>query len=550
MTFFSTLLFSMFSTMALIPILRRYAERIKCVDDPGERKVHDGAMPKVGGLAMAVGVMVPMLMWASGDRVASAILSGSAVIVLFGFMDDVLELGYRSKFCAQLAAALVAVLIGGVKVYSLGSLLPDGYQLPDWMAWPLTVIVIVGVTNAINLSDGLDGLAGGIMLLCFICIGFIAYRGGNQVIALLAVAVGGAIFGFLRYNTYPATVFMGDAGSQLLGFLAVTMALTISQGSTPVSPSFPVLLLGLPILDTLMVMAERVLKGVSPFLADKNHLHHKLLRLNFCHSEAVFILYVLQAMLVTAAYILRFYSDWLVLLVFLGFALGVLSLVITADRNRWRINRPVFFLERLVKQRLKIHIKDRYMVVKVSQTIIETGFPLLLIMACVLPSNIPLPLSLVGSGIILTIMLARLFNPSQESNMLRLTIYLFLPVVVYYGDQRPPAWMPPEMKYWVALCFGALVFFSVVTLKATRRRQGFRATPMDFILLFVAMVVPNLPDVVTHEFNFRFMAAKIIVFFFVFEVLMGELRGQQKRLNLATVFGLLVVVGRGIVGGL
>jgi UDP-GlcNAc:undecaprenyl-phosphate GlcNAc-1-phosphate transferase len=547
MTFFSTLLFSMFSTMLLIPILRRYAEQIKCVDDPCERKVHDGAMPKVGGLAMAVGVMVPMLLWAFRDPVAAAILTGSAVIVLFGFLDDARDLGYRSKFCAQVAAALVAVLAGEVKICSLGTLLPEGYILPDWLALPLTVVVIVGVTNAINLSDGLDGLAGGIMLLCFICIGYVAYRGGNQAIALLAVAVGGAIFGFLRYNTYPATVFMGDAGSQLLGFLAVTMALTISQGSTPVSRLFPILLLGLPILDTFMVMAERVLKGVSPFLADKNHLHHKLLRLNLYHGEAVFILYVLQAMLVAAAYKLRFYSDWLVLLVYLCFALGVLSIITAADRNGWRINRPGF-IDRLVKQRLKIHIKDRFLIVKVSQAIMETGFPLLLITACVLPRNIPLPLSIVGAGIILAITLARWFKPSQESNALRLTIYLFLPVVVYYGELRPAAWLPPEMKYGFGMCFGVLVFFAIVTLKTTRRRQGFRATPMDFILLFVAMVVPNLPDLVAHGFNLGFMAAKIIVFFFVFEVLMGELRGRRNRLNWITVLGLVVVVGRGIAG--
>jgi UDP-GlcNAc:undecaprenyl-phosphate GlcNAc-1-phosphate transferase len=549
MTFFSTLLFSMFGTMALIPILRRYAGKIKCVDDPSERKVHNGAMPKVGGLAMAVGVMVPMLLWVSGDQVASAILCGSAVIVLFGFMDDALELGYRSKFCAQLAAALVAMIIGGVKIYSLGNLLPEGYMLPDWLAMPLTLVVIVGVTNAINLSDGLDGLAGGMMLLCFICIGFIAYRGGNHIIALLAVAVGGAIFGFLRYNTYPATVFMGDAGSQLLGFLAVTMALTISQGSTAVSPLFPILLLGLPILDTFMVMAERVSNGVSPFQADKNHLHHKLLRLNFYHGEAVFILYVLQAVLVTAAYLLRFYSEWTVLSVYIFFALSVLSFIMTADRKSWRINRPGFF-DRLVKQKLKIHIKDRFLVVKVSQAIMEAGFPLLLITACVLPSNIPFPMSIAASGIILAFTLARFFKPSQESNTLRLTIYLFLPVIVYYGELRPATWMPAEMKYGFGLCFCVLVFFAIVTLKATRRRQGFKATPMDFILLFVAMVVPNLPDLVAHEFNFGFMAAKIIVFFYVFEVLMGELRGQQKRLNLATILGLVVVVGRGIVDGL
>jgi UDP-GlcNAc:undecaprenyl-phosphate/decaprenyl-phosphate GlcNAc-1-phosphate transferase len=546
MTFFSTLLFSMFSTMALIPILRRYAARISCVDEACERKVHNGAMPRVGGLAMAVGVMVPMLLWASKNQVASAILLGSGVIVLFGFLDDIRELGYRAKFCAQLAAALVAVQIGGIKICCLGALLPNGYILPDWLAIPLTLVVIVGVTNAINLSDGLDGLAGGIMLLCFICIGFMAYRGENQVLALLAVAVGGAIFGFLRYNTHPAVVFMGDAGSQLLGFLSVTMALTISQGDTPVSPLFPILLLGLPILDTFMVMAERISKGHSPFLADKNHMHHKLLRLNFFHSEAVFILYVLQAMLVTAAYVLRFYPDWLLLLVYLGFSSMVLSLIITADRNGWRINRPGF-IDRMVKQKLKIHIKDRFLVVKISQAIMETGFLLLLMTTCLLPGNIPLYVSVIGIWIIVAIVLACFVKLFQGSNALRLAIYLFLPLVIYYGDLLPAAWVPAEMKNWYGLCFGALVFFAVVTLKATRRRQGFRATPVDFILLFVAVVVPNLPDLAFHGFHLGSMAAEIIVIFFVFEVLVGELRGQQNRLNLATVIGVLIVVVKGLI---
>lgn len=515
------------------------------MDEPSERKVHNGSMPKVGGLAMAVGISVPMLLWASRDPVASAILSGGAIIVLFGFLDDVRELGYRFKFCAQLGAALVVVLVGGVKICSLGSLLPDGYLLPNGLAIPLTVFVIVGVTNAINLSDGLDGLAGGIMLLCFICIGFMGYQGDNRVIALLAVAVSGAIFGFLRYNTYPATVFMGDAGSQLLGFLAVTMALKISQGSTPVSPLFPILLLGLPILDTLMVMAERVLNGVSPFLADKNHIHHKLLRLNFFHNEAVFVLYVLQAVLLIAAYKLRFHSDWLLILAYLCFAFGVLSFFIAAERKDWRINRPGF-LDRLVKRKLKIHFKDRFLAVKVAQAVLETGFPLLLITTCVLPGTIPLPVALLSFGAIGAICLVFLFKPSQESNMLRLVIYWLLPLVIYYGDLQPAVWVPKDLKYWFGLCLGVLVFFTIVTLKMTRRREGFKATPIDFILLFVAFVVPNMPDLAVQGLNVGFMAAKIIVFFFVSEVLVGELRGQQHRLNLAAIIGLGVVVIKGL----
>jgi UDP-GlcNAc:undecaprenyl-phosphate GlcNAc-1-phosphate transferase len=545
MTLFSTLLFSMFSTMALIQILRRHAERISCVDEACERKVHRGTIPKVGGLAMAVGVMVPMLLWASKDQVASAILIGSTVIVFFGYLDDARDLGYRSKFCAQLAAALVVVLMGGVKICCLGTLMPEGYVLSDWLAIPLTLFVIVGVTNAINLADGLDGLAGGIMLLSFICIGFMAYKMENQVISLLAVAVGGAIFGFLRYNTHPATVFMGDAGSQLLGFLAVTMALTISQGNTPVSPLFPILLLGLPILDTCMVIAERVANGHSPFLADKNHMHHKLLRLNFYHSEAVFILYVLQALLLIAAYKLRFYSDWILLLVYLCFALGVLFLIIAADRKNWRISRPGF-IDRLVKQKLKIHIKDRYLVVKISQAVMEIGFPLLLITTCLVPGSIPFFVSVISFGIIAIIVFACLFKPSQEGNALRMMIYLFLPLVVYYGDMRPVAWIPSEMKYWFGLCLGVIVFFAVITLKGTQRTQGFRATPVDFILLFVAVVVPNLHEFTVHGIHLGYMAAKIIVFFFVFEVLVGELRGQQNRLNLAAIIGLLIIVFKGI----
>ena len=545
MIVFSILLLSMFITIALIPILRRYAVRLSCIDEPCERKVHISPVPKVGGIAMAVGALAPVALSAGADRAVLSILIGTGVIAIFGFMDDMKEFGYRTKFAGQLAAALVVIFFGGVKICFIGTLLPDGMLLSDWVAVPLTLVVFIGVTNAVNLADGLDGLAGGLMLLCFLCIGFLAYRGEHAVMTLLAVATAGAIFGFLRFNTHPATIFMGDAGSQMLGFLAITMAVVITQGSSVYSPLFPLLLLGLPVLDTLMVMAERIHHGKSPFVADKNHLHHKLLRLGLFHTEAVFILYVFQAALVTAAYFLRFHSEWVLLLVYVLFAGSVLVFFYAAEKNDWRLERPGT-LDRVIKDRLKIHIREGAVVIKLSQSAVEIAFPLLMIATCSLPAEIPLIIGLAAGGLSLTLLGSCLFAPKRVGIFLRAVVYFVLPVVIYYGEVYRVGWLPAQLVRWFNLSFGVLIFFAVMVLKFTRRRGGFTVSPLDFIILFVAVVIPNLPDAAISAYHAGPLAAKIVVFFFVFEVLAGELRGELNRLGFATLVAMAVVAAKGI----
>ena len=186
--------------------------------------------------------------------------------------------------------------------------------LPGWIAIALTIVLIVGVTNAINLADGLDGLAGGICLLSFCCIGYLAFLGENTVITLISLSLIGAIFGFLRFNTYPASLFMGDTGSQFLGFSLVTVSVALTQETTALSPVLPIIICGLPVLDTTMVIVNRLLGGRSPFMPDKKHFHHRLMNLGFFHSEAVFVIYVIQAFFVVSAFIFRFYSEWLLLI--------------------------------------------------------------------------------------------------------------------------------------------------------------------------------------------------------------------------------------------
>jgi len=171
----------------------------------------------------------------------------------------------------------------------------------------------VGITNAVNLADGLDGLAGGITMITFLCICALAFRSGDASIAIMSLAMLGALFGFLSFNTYPASIFMGDAGSQFLGFVSIVLPLKMCQDYSPLSPVLPLLIVGLPVIDTLIVMSERIRSGRSPFVADNNHFHHKLLGIGLFHTEAVFIIYLLQSVFVLSAYVFRFYSDWFIL---------------------------------------------------------------------------------------------------------------------------------------------------------------------------------------------------------------------------------------------
>jgi len=542
MLLFSTLLFSLFITMALIPLFKRNAARLNCLDIPNERKVHCDPMPKVGGLAMAIGALVPLLLLDFGDRLGMSLFIGCIIIVLFGFLDDSRGLSWKGKLGAQLAAALVVVLAGNIKLNFIGTLLPWTF-LSGWVASVLTVIIIIGVTNAVNLADGLDGLAGGIMLVSFSCIGFLAFRSENTLITLMAIAATGAILGFLPYNTHPATVFMGDTGSQLLGFLAGTMSLVVTQSDHTISPVLPLFLIGLPIIDTLLVMFERIFRGRFPFHGDTNHIHHKLLRMNFFHSEAVMVLFVLQCGFVMTGFWLRFQSDWLLFGIYLAESLVLVSLFSLADRKALQLNRPGSF-DRLVKQKLRVFVKDSHLGIRVSQKLVEFGLPFLIIITCLLPGQMPRFISIFAVFLIAAIGLTHVVWPAHQKNVLRLAVYFFMPFVIYYSETRMVSWIYVEWQIAYNLLFFVLLFFAIATLRSTRRRSHFRITPFDYALLFTAIVVPNLPFIGMHDFQFGAVAAKIIVLYFVSEVLFGEMESRKSGFNLWTVAALLIVVVR------
>jgi UDP-GlcNAc:undecaprenyl-phosphate GlcNAc-1-phosphate transferase len=495
---------------------------------------------------MALGAVGPIVFWAQASPALTAFLVGGAIVVAAGILDDFRGLGYQAKFMAQTVAAMFLVLYGGVVIRDLGNILPDGMLLPGWLGTILTVFFVVGVTNAINLSDGLDGLAGGISLLIFLFISCLAYLVGNMTVAIIGLSIAGTLLGFLRFNTYPAVLFMGDTGSMLLGFSAAVLSIMLTQGNTPLSPLLPLILLGFPILDTLAVMAQRISEGHSPFAADKKHFHHRLLRLGLFSTEAVFSIYVIQCLLILFAWFFRFHSERLLLPSYGIFSATVVALFTVADREGWKLKR-FELIDRVIKGRLKI-IREKRLGIRVSFRVLYLGLPVLFVFLGFLPQSAPSYLSLLSAFLAALLALVWIFKKEWLGRVFMPCLYIYIPLLVYFGELDGAHWATARLARMHNLFYIVLAFFAVATLKLTRRKGGFRITPMDFIVVVLGLAVTLLPREILPEEAMKSVIPKILTLFFGFEVLIGELRGKISTVAAATIAGLLVVACRGMVG--
>jgi UDP-GlcNAc:undecaprenyl-phosphate GlcNAc-1-phosphate transferase len=260
-----------------------FNKRYRLMDFPdNHRKVHDVPKPLVGGLGMLIMVSLSSVLFVPpSDLNLRGYYSAVIMLGIVGFLDDFRELHYRWKFVAQIVAATVMIHYSRNALLSFGDLLSFGSINLGIFIAPVTIFCTLGVINAINMIDGLDGLAGGISLIAFISFTILAYVNRQFEIMLLSLSLSGAVIGFLRYNWYPSKLFMGDAGSFFLGFSLAFLSIAITQTRSDnlVPPVAALLILAVPIVDTITVMVRRMIKGKSPFTADQNHLHHILLRL-------------------------------------------------------------------------------------------------------------------------------------------------------------------------------------------------------------------------------------------------------------------------------
>jgi len=282
-------------TLFILPRFARIAAEMGLVDHPNHRKVHAVAKPLVGGLGMSLGVAFGCLLFLPLTHMRG-FYAGAILLVVIGFFDDFREVNHRMKFIAQIVAALLVIYFSNVSLHTFGDLLHIRPINFNALAVPMTVIGFVGVINAMNMIDGVDGLAGGISLIAFISFGYLAYLDNHRDLMLLSIALTGTLVAFMRYNWHPSLLFMGDAGSLFLGFSAAFVSVTLTQEpNSIVRPVAPLLVLTVPIVDTLTVMTKRLMKGKSPFYPDKTHLHHVLLKFGFSKRQTVAVMLCMSA---------------------------------------------------------------------------------------------------------------------------------------------------------------------------------------------------------------------------------------------------------------
>ncbi len=294
----------------LVPYAERLAFRVGAIDYPKERSLHDKPMPRLSGLAILVGVEVAGWIWLPGDTESRWILIGALAIAAVGVLDDIYDLPALPKLVGQIGASLIPVL-AGVRVENLTLPFLGGFELHGW-GYPLTVLGIVAVVNVINFLDGVDGLAAGVCVIAAVTLATIALSLERNSAGVLAALTAGAALGFLRHGFPPASSFMGDTGSNLLGFLLATASVQGAlKTNAVIALAFPLIVLAVPILDTGFVVAKRLKYRQPIYQADSWHFHHRMANMGFSQRRTVAYLYAWTIVMSALALALRFvpYSD-------------------------------------------------------------------------------------------------------------------------------------------------------------------------------------------------------------------------------------------------
>jgi len=540
MVFLVILFASIAISMALIPLMVRVAPRLGLIDRPSMRKVHALPVSRVGGIGIALGALVPIAVWVQLDPVIQAYLFGSLVLLCFGVWDDSHELGHYVKFIGQFIAVLAVVLYGDLYVTRFPLMGPD--LLAPSYAIPFTVFAMVGMINAINHSDGLDGLAGGESLLSFVIIAFLAFLADGFIVVAIAVAAIGGVLGFLRFNTHPAKVFMGDSGSQFLGFTLAFLAVLLTQKVNPaLSPALPLLFLGLPIIDILVVLALRAYHGMNWFRASRNHIHHRLLDLGFVHGEAVIMIYGVQAAFVVSAIFLSYAADMLVLAMYLVGCSAVFFLLTLAERTGWKVSRHgrEARLPKLIES-----VTRHPLFCSGPARVLSVGIPVYFLAGSLGVTAVPRDFGVASAVLCVLLLMELLFGRGVSSIMQRVVAYSVAVFVVFLGVQYPPA-SPAIMNPVDILYFSILALAIGLTVRYTRD-INFRTTPTDYLVILVVLAIGAFPDSRFGELELGAVVVKAVIAIYGCEVLANRTTGRWSGLNISCLAALAVMGVRGI----
>ncbi|MED1641965.1 MraY family glycosyltransferase [Brevibacillus agri] len=342
--FLTSLIVSFIAT----PYVKKLAEKVGAVDAPNQRKVHTRIMPRMGGLAIYLGYLVAFFLFVPYDSMSEmlGIFIGSTIVMAVGMLDDKYQLSPKWKLLGQLIATAIVVIPFGLKIgvvnlpYSGSIDFSSGWLF--WLAIPITMFWIVGVTNAVNLIDGLDGLSAGVSAIAAGTMGVMALLMGDYKVATYCFVLLGAILGFLYFNFHPARLFMGDTGSLFLGFNLAALSIMGFKEALFVSFIIPIVVLGVPLWDTFFAIVRRIVNKKPISSPDKGHLHHCLLNMGLSHRATVLTIYSISIFFGTMAILLTKTTKWTTIIVMvvllIAIHLGTEIVGLVSRRHRPLIN--------------------------------------------------------------------------------------------------------------------------------------------------------------------------------------------------------------------
>lgn len=549
--FFTSLFISLLIT-GKSPTVARW---IGAVDHPDTRKAHQHAIPRLGGLGIAVALFASLLLFVPMSVLLQAFLLGAVVIAATGMLDDALQISPIAKFAGQIVAVLLFVLIADVHLTHFGDLLAVGDLYTGSLALPITVVCMVGVINSLNLSDGLDGLAGGLSAIATAFLGVFAFSSQNWTTLAITVSLFGAILGFLRYNSYPAKLFMGDTGSLLLGYsLAAITLLLVQPASTgqllvSVTPISVALVLLLPIFDTILVMLRRLWLGFSPFSPDKTHLHHRLMELGFPHAAVVPILYTIMVIMGTMAIILQGMPEWLQLLLGLVVIITIYAFVVACQHTNvtWR---PSFvdysdysFHETKIYQSITTTIgKSVPWLLGFIATVLV--FPILFV------SEVSNSISYYAMAVAVVFVL--LFPWKARHGYYAIVhglLYLACVSIIFSLNMSQQA--VPWLSLYMQIASGIVLLWVLLKLIFKRNNEVFLTSGFEFLLIFISWFIPMIvlpqihaPETLTHLITL--VCIETIPFFIAFKIIIREQPRRNSIIALSMVFALVLLGCKGL----
>ncbi|MDH4263702.1 MAG: undecaprenyl/decaprenyl-phosphate alpha-N-acetylglucosaminyl 1-phosphate transferase [Spirochaetia bacterium] len=569
------LITSLLISVILIPVILKIAKKWKLFDHPdienlgdSARKIHTQPIPRLGGIAMVIAfyVSIIFLSW-PGDL--WKIFLPALFVFLIGLKDDFKHIPPRVRLLLQFAVSAVTVYAGGLEFHQLiftPSLITN---IPYWAGFFLSVFILVGSVNAVNMVDGLDGLAGGLVLITITMLGYLFFlqTGSPDIFLFFTLPLVGAILGFLRYNTYPSKIFMGDCGSNWLGFMTGLLILVVanknnfslSDSSNVIidqdnpTPLISVLLcMAIPILDTGFVITARLLRGVNPAAADKIHFHHGLMKIGLSHPNAVILIYFISLVIGTTGFfpiLFQIYSSWVIPYVVPVLILLLLYFVLKLEENS---------AEKVPLYQLLFTTNQKNIVTKFSM-ILEYWLKLNQNVLFVILLAIPIfagsqskEIGAIAGIIFLLLVFSYLLQFWKNDFIDILFVSLGALVLLIANNSHEVKVILNESTYSIQNLYNVIFIFLTVStllfLLLTFKKQYLKTSPTDFLILILPLLLLVAPNSFNQKYNLTVISLRSMVLFLSIMTAYKVDKKLMEKFKTVIAFSLLYVFFTGYLG--